>query len=116
MERRREKRKEGRRGVMNVPYAQCREVKGMEKMREFVIFLAVLNGRAYQTRFKSEQPIPAALGMLYFTHFFVYITQKCNEQMDVSYGDESEELLTNKKFNFVIWVIIPHQERKKKIE
>ena len=56
--------------VMNVHYSQYREMKGMEEMREFVIFLAVLNGRAYQTRFKSEQPISAALGMLlYFICF-----------------------------------------------
>ena len=52
---------------MNVLYAQCREMKRMQEMREFVIFfLAVLNGRAYQTRFKSEQSMPTALGMLLY--------------------------------------------------
>ena len=57
--------------VTNVHHAQYREMKGMEKVREFeIFFLAVLNGRAYQTRFKSEQPIAAALGMLvYFIYF-----------------------------------------------
>ena len=52
-------------------------------MREFAVFLAVLNGRAYQTRFKSEQSIRAALGMLvYFTYFGPYNTHKYNTQMD----------------------------------
>ena len=63
--------------------------------------LAVLNGRAYQTRFKSEQPMPAAPGMLvYFIYFGLYYTHKRNKQVDVSYGNESEELLTNKKLDF----------------
>ena len=61
------------------------------------IFLAVLNGRAYQTRFKSEQSIPAALGMLlYFMHFCAYYTHKYNKQMDGLCGIGSEELLASK--------------------
>ena len=53
--------------IMNVHHAQYREMKSMKVIREFVIFfLAVLNGRAYQTRFKSEQPIFGALGMLLY--------------------------------------------------
>ena len=67
MKRKREnEKKEVRKGCNAVHHAQFREMKGMEKMREFVIFLTVLNGRAYQTRFKSEQSTSAALGMLVY--------------------------------------------------
>ena len=70
-----EKGREKEKVVMNVHYAQFRE------MKEFVIFcLAVLNGRAYQTRFKSEQPIFAALGMLLFYIILCILhTQKCTD-------------------------------------
>ena len=81
---------------MNVHYAQYREMKGIEVMRVCYIFLAVLNGRASQTRFKSEQSIPAAPGMLvYFIYFCPYYTHKYYKQ----YGIDSEPLLANKEFN-----------------
>ena len=77
----------------------------MEVIREFVIFfLTVLNGRAYQTRFKSEQPIFAALGMLlYFIYFCPYYTHKNNAHMDGLYGNESEPQLANKEFNLELF-------------
>ena len=73
----------------------------MEVIREFVIFfLTVLNGRAYQTRFKSEQSIFAALGMLlYFIYFCAYYTHKRHTQMDASYANERVAKLANKRFN-----------------
>ena len=74
MKRRRENEKKEEEEVMNVHYAQFREMKGMEVIREFVIFLAALNGRAYQTRFKSEQSIPPHLVCCYILYNFVCFT------------------------------------------
>ena len=49
---------------------------GKKKLRKFVLFWAVLNGRASQARFKSEQSISASLGMLvYFILFSLIHTQ-----------------------------------------
>ena len=77
-----ERKKKEEKDVMNVHCAQYRKIKGMELMRELVIFLTVLNGRASRTRFKSEQSIFAALGvLLYFIQFGLYYTHKYNKQM-----------------------------------
>ena len=74
-------RKKKENDVTNVHYAQNQEMKEMQVMSEFVIFcLTVLNGRAYQTRFKSEQSIVGTPGMLvYFIYFCLYYTQKCTD-------------------------------------
>ena len=72
----------------------------LHQSKTMMTHLAVLIGRASQTRFKSEQSIAAALGMLlYFIYFCPYYTHKFNKQMDGSYGNESEAMLANKEFN-----------------
>ena len=63
-----------------------------ESVERVVICLTVLNGRASQTRFKSEQSIAASLGMLlYFTFFSLLYTQHTTHR----WMDHTEEFMEN---------------------